>query len=285
MTVKLKLFSLVTLCMPLLFATTIANASTLDGVSLIINKEPITLYDVYKYSQRFKLSKKEALDILVRQKLEDSEIKKQGIDVTNFEVDQYIENLAISNKMNQYDFLNMIRSKNIDIADYKEDIKKKLQRDKLYKKIVNTKMQQASDAELLAYFNENQNEFSQAGSFDVTIYTSTNQQSLATIQNNPMSAMSDVELKDVSFEATKMDQNLAALLNKTAVGKFSTIVKSDSNYVMFFVKDKHDIKTVSFADAKNYIYSKLAEGKEQKSIEEYFEKLKSSANIQVVRAP
>jgi|GEM_PF-6489898 len=58
MTVKLKLFSLVTLCMPLLFATTIANASTLDGVSLIINKEPITLYDVYKYSQRFKLSKK-----------------------------------------------------------------------------------------------------------------------------------------------------------------------------------------------------------------------------------
>jgi len=285
MTVKLKLFTLVTLCIPLFFATTMANASTLDGVSLIINKEPITLYDVYKYSQRFKLNKKEALDILVRQKLEESEIKKQEIEVTNFEVDQYIEKLAVSNNMNQYDFLNMIRSKNIDVSEYKDDLKKKLQRDKLYKKILDTKRKQANDSELLAYFNEHQDEFSQAGSFDVTIYTSANQQSLETIQNNPMSAMSDVELKDTSFEATKMDQNLAALLNKTPIGHFSTIVKSDPNYVMFFVKEKRDVKTVAFADAKNYIYSKISQGQEKKTLDEYFEKLKSSANIQVIRAP
>lgn len=285
MKVKLKLLILVTLGMPLLFTPSALSAATLDGVSLIINKEPITLFDIYKYSQRFKISKKEALDILVRQKLEDSEIKKQNIDVDGFEVDQYIEKLAINNQMNQYDFLNMLRSKNIDISEYKEEIKKKLQRDKLYQKIVHNKMKQLSDGELQAYYNENLNEFSQAAAFDVTIYTSANQQSLASIQQNPMSAISDVELKDASFEATKMDQNLAALLNKTATGKFSTIVKADQNYVMFFVKNKHDVKTVAFADAKNYIYSKVADGKEQKAIEEYFEKLKSSANIQVVRAP
>jgi parvulin-like peptidyl-prolyl isomerase len=285
MKVKLKLLILVTLGMPLLFAPSTLSAATLDGVALVINKEPITLFDVYKYSQRFNISKKEALDILVRQKLEDSEIKKQDINVDSFEVDQYIEKLAINNQMNQYDFLNMLRSKNIDITDYKEEIRKKLQRDKLYEKIVRDKMKQLSDGELQAYYNENQNEFSQAGAFDVTIYTSANQQSLAALQQNPMSAMNDVTLKDVSFEATKMDQNLAALLNKTGTGKFSSVIKTDQNYVMFFVKNKHDLKTVSFADAKNYIYSKVAEGKEKKAIEEYFEKLKSSANIQVVRAP
>jgi len=284
MKIKLKVLTFVTLSATLLFSP--ANAATIDGVAVIINKEPITLYDVFKYSQRFNISKKESLDILVRQKLEESEIKKQGIAVDGFEVDQYIENLAISNKMSQYDFLSMIRSKNIDVSEYKEDLKKKLQRDKLYKKIVNTKMQQMSDGELQAYYNENLNEFSQAGSFDVTIYTSANQQSLATIQNNPMSAASDVELKEGKLEAAKTDPKLTALLNKTAIGKFSSIVKSDANnYAMFFVKDKQNVQSVAFADAKNYIYSKLSEGKEQKAIEEYFEKLKSSANIQVLRAP
>ena len=285
MKLKRTMLTLVTLGVTLFLTPSIVTAATLDGVSVIINKEPITLFDVFKYSQRFQISKKEALDILVRQKLEDSEIKKQGISVDGFEVDQHIDKLAINNQMSTYDFLNMLRSKNIDTLEYKEEIKKKLQRDKLYQKIVRDKMKQLSDGELLAYYNENQNEFSQAASFDVSIYTSANQQSLTTIQNNPMSAMSDVELKDTTFEATKMDQNLAGLLNKTPVGKFSSVVKTDQGYVMFFVKNKHDVKAISFDNAKNYIYGKLADGKGKQSIDDYFEKLKSSANIQVVRAP
>ena len=283
MKIKLKLLTFVTLGAMLSLSS--ANAALVDGVSIIINKEPITLYDIHKYATRFNLSKKEALDILVRQKLEDSEIKKLAISVDNFEVDQYIENLAISNNMNPYDFLEMLRSKNINITEYKDDLKKKLQRDKLYKKIVSTKMQQANENELRTYFDENQGEFSQAAAFDVTIYTSADQQALQAIAKNPMSAANGVELKDATFEGAKIDPKLALLLNKTAQGSFTSMVKSDQNFVMFFVKAKHNVQSVSFEDAKNYIYAKLAEGKEQKAIEEYFEKLKSSANIQVVRAP
>lgn len=283
MKIKLKLLTFVTLGAMLSLSS--ANAALIDGVSIIINKEPITLYDIHKYATRFNLSKKEALDILVRQKLEDSEIKKLAISVDNFEVDQYIENLAISNNMNQYDFLEMLRSKNINVTEYKDDLKKKLQRDKLYKKIISTKMQQSNENELRAYYDDNQGEFSQATAFDVTIYTSADQQALQSLAKNPMSAVNGVELKEATFEAAKIDPKLALLLNKTAQGSFTSMVKSDQSFVMFFVKTKHNIQSVSFDEAKNYIYSKLAEGKEQKAIEEYFEKLKSSANIQVVRAP
>lgn len=283
MKIKLNVLTLVTLGATLLISP--LSAGVVDGVSVIINKEPITLYDVYKYSGRFNISKKEALDILVRQKLEESEIKKLNIGVDSFEVDQYIENIAISNNVSQFDFFNMLKSKNIDVVEYKEDVKSKIKRDKLYKKIVSNKMQQMGDSELLAYYNDNLGEFSQASSFDVTVYTSNNQQNLTSIQENPMSVVSNVELKDTSLEATKIDPKLAMMLNSTQIGKFSTIVKSDPSYVMFFVKNKNNVKSVAFSEAKNYIYSKLAEGKEQKAIEEYFEKLKSSASINVVRAP
>lgn len=283
MKIKLKVLTFVTLGATLLLSP--ANAGTVDGISLIINKEPITLYDVFKYSQRFNLSKKEALDILVQQKLEESEIKKLGINIENFEVDQYIEKLAANNSMSQTDFIAMLKSKNIDIYEYKDELKNKLKRDKLYQKIVSTKLQQMGDGELKAYYNENLHEFSQASGFDVTIYTSANQESLIALRQNPMSTFKDVELKEGSFQADKIDANLATLLNKTATNTFSTIVKSDQNYVMFYVKNKHNAQTVSFDDAKNYIQAKLSEGKEQKAIQEYFEKLKSSANIKVVRLP
>ena len=283
MTIKWKLLTFVTLSLTLFFSP--LNASTVDGISLIINKEPITLYDIHKYATRFNLSKKEALDVLIRQKLEDSEIKKLGISADSFEVDQYIENLAISNGVSQYEFLNLIRSKNIDVAEYKEDLRSKLQRDKLYKKIISTKMQQLGDNELRAYYNDNLNEFSQASAFDVTIYSSADQQALQAIAQNPMSAVGGVELKEATFETAKTDPKLTLLLNKTAQGSFSTMVKSDQNFVLFFVKKKHNVQTIAFEDAKNYISSKLAEGKEQKAIQEYIEKLKSSANIKVVRLP
>lgn len=280
---KWKLLIFVTLSSTLFISP--LSAAPIDGVSVIINKEPITLYDVQKYATRFNLSKKEALDVLVRQKLEDSEIKKLGINADNFEVDQYIENVAASNNMNTYDFLNMIRSKNIDVSEYKEDLKSKLKRDKLYKKIVSSKMQQLDENELRAYYEQNQGEFSQASAFDVTIYTSADQKALQAIAQNPMSAHGGVELKDTTFEAAKIEPKLALLLNKTPQGAFSSMVKSEQGFVLFFVKNKHNVQTVSFEDAKNYIYGKLADGKEQKAIEEYFEKLKVSANIQVVRAP
>lgn len=283
MKVKLKVLTFVTLSTALLFST--LSAGTVDGVSIIINKEPITLYDIYKYSQRFNISKKEALDILVRQKLEDSEIKKQDITADSFEVDQYIENLATSNGMSQYDFLNMIRSKNIDITEYKEDLKSKLKRDKLYRKIVSNKMQQMGDTELLAYYNENADEFSQASSFDVTVYTGASQENLKSIQDNPMSAAVNVELKDATLEAGKVDPNLTRMLNKTAKSAFTPIVKSGDAYVMFFIKNKNDVKSIPFADAKNYIYSRIAEANEKKAIDEYFEKLKASASINVIRVP
>lgn len=279
----MKFMALLTLGATLLVLP--ASAGVVDGVSLIINKEAITLYDVHKYSTRFNISKKEALDILVRQKLEDSEIKKLGISADGFEVDQHIENLAISNNMSQYDFLSMVKSKNIDIAEFKEDVKTKIKREKLYKKIISTKMQQINEADLYTYYQNNAGEFSQADSFDVTIYTSANQKSLNTLYENPMSIVNDVKLQEGTLEASKLEPKLAFMLNSTPLGKFTTIVKSEENFVMFYLKKKNGGKTIAYEDVKNYIYGKLAEGKEQKGVEEYFEKLKASASIVLVRAP
>jgi hypothetical protein len=52
---------------------------------------------------------------------------------------------------------------------------------------------------------------------------------------------------------------------------------------MFFVKDKKDIKTLSFDEAKNQIFNTMMKKREQTYLQNYFETLKITADVQVLR--
>ncbi len=267
-----------------IFAT-LGFSGIITGVSVIINDEPITLYEVYKYSQKYKVSKKESLEILVRQKLEQSQIKKLGITADIFEVDNYIDNLASKNNMSQYEFLNMLKSKDIKITDYKKELKNKIKTDKLYQTIYRDKIKGIEESELKKFYDDNQEEFKLAGSFDVNIYTAQNPNDLVAIQKNPMLQPKRVKIQSKTLYAKELDRNLNALLNRTKDGTFTQIINNKEGSTMLFVKSKGDFQTIPFEKAKPNIYRVLSQQKEQKAIKDYFEKLKSSASIVVVRPP
>lgn len=264
---------------------TLSFSGIITGVSVIINDEPITLYEVYKYSQKFKISKKESLDLLVRQKLEESQIKKFGIDADIFEVDQYIENLANNNGMSQYEFFNMLKSKNIKVDDYKEEIKAKIKKDKLYQKIFAGKLKSIDESEVEKFYKSNPEQFRQANSFDVTSYTSTNGNDLVAIIKNPMLQPSGVQIEDKEIPASALSNQLKALLNQTKDGTFSKITTIKNQKLMFFVKEKKDFITLPYDKVKQSIYRVLSQQKEQAILKDYFEKIKASATIDVVRSP
>lgn len=264
---------------------TLGFSGIITGISVIINDEPITLYEVYKYSEQFKISKKESLDLLVRQKLEDAEIKKFNINANAFEVDQYIEKLANNNGLNTYEFLNMIKSKNIKIDDYKKEIKSKIKQDKLYRRIYSDKLQTIEESEIENFYNSNPDQFQIANNFDLTIYSSADENALKAIQNNPMLQPQNVSILHQSLSANGLDEQLKALLNKTNQGAFTQILNIKNTPTMFYVKEKRDYKTIPFADVKQTIYRVLSQQQEQKTLKDYFEKVKSSASINVVRSP
>ncbi len=264
---------------------TLGFSGIVTGVSVIINDEPITLYEVYKYSQKFKISKKESLNILVRQKLEESQIKKLGITADIFEVDKYIENLASRNGLSQYEFLNMLKEKEIKIDKYKKEIKEKIKRDKLYQSIYRDKIKGLEDSDLKKFYKNNPDEFKLANNFNVTIYKSKNGKSLEAIRNNPMLQPADVKIENKTLSANSLDEKLKGLLNNTKQGKFTQILNMQNGLTMFYIKEKKDLKQIPYKDVKNNIYRVLSKQQEDKAIKDYFEKLKSSATIKVVRSP
>lgn len=264
---------------------TLGFSGIITGVSVIINDEPITLYEVYKYSQKYKISRKESLNMLVRQKLEQSQIKKLRINADIFEVDKYIENLANKNGLSQYEFLNMLKTKDVKIADYKAELKEKIKRDKLYRSIYSDKIKGVEDQELETFYAEHPEEFKVANGFNLSIYTAQNPESLKAIQSNPMLQPAGVNIESKSLKADTINAKLKALLNGTKEGTFTQILNIENKSTMFYMKKKTDFALIPYEDVKQNIYRVISKQKEDKVVKDYFEKLKSSATIKVVRSP
>lgn len=273
-----------TLALTVSLCASIALGGVVTGVSVIINDEPITLYEVYKYSGKYNISRKESLDILIRQKLEDSEIKKYGINANTFEVDQYMENLATKSNLSQYEFLNVLKSKNIDIDEYKNDLKSKIRRDKLYREIFSGKTTMIEDAQLKSFYSTSSEQFQVASSFDVSLYIGS-EEDLNAIIKNPMLRPEGVHVEDKIIAEATLNDRLKATLNATEDGAFTQILNIENKPTMFYIKGKSGLSILPFEKVKDSIYSFLSNKKEQEIITDYFEKLKASASIKVLRSP
>ena len=264
---------------------TLGFSGIITGISVIINDEPITLYEVYKYSQKYKISRKESLDLLVRQKLENSQIKKLRINADMFEVDTYIEDLANKNGLSQYEFLNMLKGKDIKIPQYKEEIKEKIKKDKLYRNIYRNKLKAVEEEEMSKFYKENPAEFKVANSFNISIYTAQKTADLQAIQNNPMLQPANVKIENKLINAKTLDNKLKALLNGTKQGMFTQILNIQNTPTMFYIKEKKDFTQIPYDAVKKSINRVISKQHEEKVVKDYFEKLKSSATITVVRSP
>ncbi len=264
---------------------TFGFSGILTGISVVINNEPITLYEIHKYSEQFNIPKKEAFNLLVRQKLEKSQIKKLGISADIFEVDKFINNLASKNGLNRYQFINMLKEQDIDIDKYKEEIKAQIKRDKLMRSIYRDKIKEIEEEELKAFYEENLDEFKTANNFIVSIYSSQNPENLKAIQNNPMLSFPDVKVENKTIEAGSLNPKLKGLLNSTKQGSFTQILTIQNTPTMFFMKEKKGSTHIPFEDVKNNIYRVLSKKKKDEAVKDYFEKLKASAIIHVLRPP
>jgi hypothetical protein len=158
-----------------------ANAALIDAVSVVVDNEPITVYEIYRLSKQLNIQTKEALDILIRQKLELSQIKFMNIQVSDYDINQQINEIAAKNNLSIQAFYDALKNEGVTSDVYKAELKQKMQQDKLYQYILSSKFQAANEDDLLLYYNKNQHEFTRFESFDVIKFESQDAKDLENI--------------------------------------------------------------------------------------------------------
>ena len=158
-----------------------AEGKFIDGISLIVNNEPITTYEIQKYKNTLHISTNRAIDLLIQKKVEDREIKLSDIRVDSYDVEEEMKKIANQNRLSLDEFKEILKQKGIDLNEYEEELKNRIKREKLYKKIASSKIRKATEDELRRYYKNNPQEFSIPQKIDIIEYSSPNKEELLTL--------------------------------------------------------------------------------------------------------
>jgi parvulin-like peptidyl-prolyl isomerase len=260
-------------------------AGLIGGISMTVDNEPITLYEIQSYTQQNKVPVEEAVNRLIQRKIEEIEIRKLGIVASPYEVDKKMQEIAKQNGMTEAQFKKALVAEGHSEKRIRQDIEDKFKRDTLYKKIVGSSLKKPDEEELQSYYDLHQGEFNMPTSVELVEYISSSKEALELQQKQPMVNMPNIEVTQKTIDLKSINPQLAGLLVQTPDGSFTPVLNLGKVAGMFFIQKKIGKQNVSFAMAKQEIFARVMKSKEQAALIEYFEKKKSEANVKVIRRP
>ena len=269
----------------MLFFALSLNAQVKDGVAIVVKNEAITLYDIEKEMQSAKVDSKAASDTLIRKALEAAEIEERRISVSSSEVYEEIKKTADRSNMSVDGFYKAVRdSQGLSSTKIKEQIRYKLESQKLYSAIAYSAMSQPSESDIEEYFELHKDEFSHPSAFDVVIYQSKDKTRLQTKIDNPMFYSPDIATNEQLLPYDRIAPELASLLERTPLNSFSTIVPDGkSGFMSFYVKSIESSDSTSIESVKNQITNKIMADKREQVLGDYFARLRHNADIKILR--
>lgn len=106
------------------FFASLASANTINAIAVVVNKEPITTYDIDQTMKALKIDRNKALGILINEKMEISQMKQLGIVVNDLELDDAINKMLTQNKTTLNAFKANLKSKNQSYEQFRANFKK-----------------------------------------------------------------------------------------------------------------------------------------------------------------
>ncbi len=260
-------------------------SKTIGAVALTVNSNPITVYEIQKLSTQKKISKEDAVNSLIQEKIEQEQIQKLGIFATPDEIKARIAEIAKQNNLSKAEFEKALQKEGKSISSLKKDIEKVIKKEKLYQKILEGKMKRPTEDEMKNFYEEHKQEFTIPGKIKIQEYTSKDPKALQAIQMRPMLMLPNVNITTKILNPKETNPKLFQFLLQTPTKTFTPIVNLGQNMAMFFILEKSKPVTASFDQVKQNIFVQLMKEQEQANLISYFEKKKSEANIKVIRKP
>ena len=262
---------------------TISFAQLVDAIALTVNDEPITLYDIEKRKAQANLPKDKAVSQLIDEVLFNQLVEEYNITADIFDVNNYLEKIAASNGMDLYTFKSLIKQKYQDYNAYEEQTRQQIIRQKLTSKLVRGNIKIANEEDLKIFYDNNKNLFSTASIVRATQYSSVDNTALKKAIDNPMINIKGVKKVAIELNQVNLNPQLRYILNETKVNQFTPIFTSNKQYVSLLITEKSDEKILAFEEVKDRIFNMIMQDREKKYLKDYFEKLKLSADIKIVR--
>ena len=262
-----------------------ANASQIsNGIAVIIENEPITVNEVRKAAAQLQTSEANALNLLIRDRLETAQIKNLKIEASDYELNQRLQKIASESGMSVSDLRSAVLSKGGDYAQFKDDVAKTIKQEKLYQSIFADAKINISENAARAYFEQNRDLFAHFTDVSVTRYVASSAQLLEVARHSsPMNTNHNVHMDVLDLKSEQIPPQLRTIFQQTPDGTFTQIFQTPEGFEMFYVASKKGQKMPEFDEVRDEAMNALYKLEQDRVIGEYFNKLRAKANVKYLR--
>ncbi len=253
------------------------------GISLLVNGSPITLYQIQEEQEKSKVSKAQARDRLIAERIKNQEIERLKIHVDDDKLDQEMAMMAQQQGMDLDHFKQMLMAEG-HYKLYRDQLKEHLEMQELLRNILLTNVDTSSETKMREYYNKHKEQFSIPTEIETVRYTSTNQEDLERAMSNPNLEIPGVSKANEKIEMKTLNPQIAQVFISHEQGTFTPVMNGGGGqFITFYIKEKKGKNEVSFSQAKQFIAQKLVEESKDKILEEHFEKLRVKSRIVMIR--
>ncbi|WP_033621209.1 SurA N-terminal domain-containing protein [Helicobacter pylori] len=253
------------------------------GISLLVNGSPITLYQIQEEQEKSKVSKAQARDRLIAERIKNQEIERLKIHVDDDKLDQEMAMMARQQGMDLDHFKQMLMAEG-HYKLYRDQLKEHLEMQELLRNILLTNVDTSSETKMREYYNKHKEQFSIPTEIETVRYTSTNQEDLERAMSNPNLEVPGVSKANEKIEMKTLNPQIAQVFISHEQGSFTPVMNGGGGqFITFYIKEKKGKNEVSFSQAKQFIAQKLVEESKDKILEEHFEKLRVKSRIVMIR--
>ncbi|GAA7189654.1 hypothetical protein HpNP124_12270 [Helicobacter pylori] len=253
------------------------------GISLLVNGSPITLYQIQEEQKKSKVSKAQARDRLIAERIKNQEIERLKIHVDDDKLDQEMAMMAQQQGMDLDHFKQMLMAEG-HYKLYRDQLKEHLEMQELLRNILLTNVDTSSETKMREYYNKHKEQFSIPTEIETVRYTATNQEDLERAMADPNLEIPGVSKANEKIEMKTLNPQIAQVFISHEQGTFTPVMNGGGGqFITFYIKEKKGKNEVSFSQAKQFIAQKLVEESKDKILEEHFEKLRVKSRIVMIR--
>lgn len=254
------------------------HAQTINAIAIVVNGEPITTSEIQAISQQMKKSQIEARNMLISDRLQKAAMKDTL--VSELELHNRIKAVAAQNSMSVEQLQDAIAKDGMFWSSYTKQLKDSMKKAKFYQEKIFSTIVPPSMDELKEFYELHKSAFSTPERIELVEYTGTQEAIANLLQNGDESAVASTAMTQ---DTKDINPDLLAMYLQTRDGSFTQPLNTGSGLAVFKVISKSGLVTAGFEAIKRKVAMQWDKLEKEKAVENYFEKLRTSASIEFIR--
>jgi parvulin-like peptidyl-prolyl isomerase len=269
---KLALLGFITLL-------TFSQAKMIDGIALVVDGEPVTTAEIRAVQQQMQISKKEATDLLIQDRLQKSAMKDIHIDEKD--IDAKIADIAALNNLTVPKMQEILKAQGTSWSKYRSNIRNTMKKERFFQQKVATTITPPTDDELKLFYNNHKEEFiipSQVNMIEYSAKTEASMKKFLETKNTK-----GVKSRTVTESTKDLNPTLLGTILQTQDDSYTRPFNAGDRYISYKVLSKEGQTSMPFEAARNSVAARWKQQQSAKAVKDYFEKLKTDIDIQILR--